>query len=436
MPLCLDSFHMDELSEQVSRLCVSLCKEDYCNAGKTTVRSISSDSLPKHTASFLQPPHMDDKDVQILDSVALPDRRENITIIVSDDEIDKETSHNVFIQSNTMAPGDKSTSHTDSGKRSICSPVASEDVLGIFQKRYSAGSAGHASKKPDVDSSGAKKVDSVRSKGVDGMKKETKTRQELGKSSSSLCRDDKKNASVQSANSRNVNQVCKNIGTETKDKILKELIRNPVDDPLESAFKTVKHQQSSLTKSGPFVLKRQVIQLKSPSENKCGNLQRPGAGYKRFKPPRLEDWYRRILELDYFAIVGLASPKEDANKIVSKFEEVPVCFQSPEQYVNIFKPLVLEEFKAQLHSSFLEMSSWEEVYCGSLSVLSVERVDDFHLVRFVHDDSDSTSSRSFAENDLVLLTKEHLQNTNHNIYMIGKVFRHFFLVLYLFEMIN
>lgn len=268
-----------------------------------------------------------------------------------------------------------------------------------------------------------KKVDSVRSKGVDGMKKETKTRQELGKSSSSLCRDDKKNASVQSANSRNVNQVCKNIGTETKDKILKELIRNPVDDPLESAFKTVKHQQSSLTKSGPFVLKRQVIQLKSPSENKCGNLQRPGAGYKRFKPPRLEDWYRRILELDYFAIVGLASPKEDANKIVSKFEEVPVCFQSPEQYVNIFKPLVLEEFKAQLHSSFLEMSSWEEVYCGSLSVLSVERVDDFHLVRFVHDDSDSTSSRSFAENDLVLLTKEHLQNTNHNIYMIGKVER-------------
>jgi senataxin len=128
------------------------------------------------------------------------------------------------------------------------------------------------------------------------------------------------------------------------------------------------------------------------------------------------------LEIDYFAIVGLASARKDENRTVSRLKEVPVCFQSPEQYIDIFRPLVLEEFKAQLRSSFLEMSSWGEMYYGSLSVLSVERIDDFHLVRFVHDESDSTSSRSFSDNDLLLLTKEAPENASHDVHMVGKVF--------------
>ena len=114
--------------------------------------------------------------------------------------------------------------------------------------------------------------------------------------------------------------------------------------------------------------------------------------------------------MDYFATVGLASARKDDHCTVGKFKEVPACFQSPEEYIEIFRPLVLEEFKAQLQSSFLEMPSWEVMYFGVLSVLSVERIDDFHLVHFSHDDNGSTSLKSFAENDLVLLTKNPCKN--------------------------
>ncbi|KHG27459.1 Helicase SEN1 [Gossypium arboreum] len=69
------------------------------------------------------------------------------------------------------------------------------------------------------------------------------------------------------------------------------------------------------------------------------------------------------------------------------------------------------------------MSSWEEMYCGSISVLSVERVDDFHLVRFVYDIDDSTASKSLSENDLVLLTKDLPKSTSHDVHMVGKVER-------------
>ncbi|CAN0880373.1 Helicase SEN1 [Linum grandiflorum] len=120
-------------------------------------------------------------------------------------------------------------------------------------------------------------------------------------------------------------------------------------------------------------------------------------------------------------MVGLGSSSESEDPARNILKKVPVSFESPEQYVDIFRPLVLEEFKAQLHSSFMEMSSWEDIYYGSISVLSVERVDDFHLVRFVHDDKDSTSSKSFFENDLVLLTKEAPGSAPQDIHMLGKV---------------
>ncbi|KAK3015916.1 hypothetical protein RJ639_007652 [Escallonia herrerae] len=88
--------------------------------------------------------------------------------------------------------------------------------------------------------------------------------------------------------------------------------------------------------------------------------------------------------------------------------------------MTIFRPLVLEEFKAQLRSSFLEMDSSEEMFCGSLSVLSVERIDDFHVVRCVHDDTNLSGSRSFYENDLILLTRQPLQNSSHDVHLVGK----------------
>ena len=105
-----------------------------------------------------------------------------------------------------------------------------------------------------------------------------------------------------------------------------------------------------------------------------------------------------------------------------KLKEVPVCFKSPDEYVEIFRALVLEEFKAQLHSSFQEMTSLDEMCYGGISVLSVERIDDFHMVRCVHDEAESSGSRSFLENDLILLTRQPLPRSSHgNIHMVGKV---------------
>ncbi|KAK3035534.1 hypothetical protein RJ639_034739, partial [Escallonia herrerae] len=143
-------------------------------------------------------------------------------------------------------------------------------------------------------------------------------------------------------------------------------------------------------------------------------------GRKRFKAPSLDDWFRPILEIDYFVTVGLASASEEENQSTGILKEVPVCFQSPNEYMTIFRPLVLEEFKAQLRSSFLEMDSSEEMFCGSLSVLSVERIDDFHVVRCVHDDTNLSGSRSFYENDLILLTRQPLQNSSHDVHLVGK----------------
>jgi senataxin len=68
------------------------------------------------------------------------------------------------------------------------------------------------------------------------------------------------------------------------------------------------------------------------------------------------------------------------------------------------------------------MSSWEDMFYGSLSVMSVERIDDFHIVRFVHDDGDTATCRSFSENDIVLLTKDPPQKSNHDVHMVGKVY--------------
>ncbi|KAK4773514.1 hypothetical protein SAY87_028533 [Trapa incisa] len=211
--------------------------------------------------------------------------------------------------------------------------------------------------------------------------------------------------------------------SESVDELPKTLVHDAKDDPLESALSSAKSSPLVIPKAHAVVPKRQVIQLTSPVQNKSGHNRRAGSAIRRFKPLRLDDWYRPILEIDFFALVGQSSITGNKNLSTGKLKEVPLCFESPEQYVEIFRPLVLEEFKAQLHSSYLEMSSWDDVYCGILSVMSVNRVDDFHHVHFVHDESDIGSNKSFSENDLILLTKEPIHNSSHEVYMIGKVER-------------
>lgn len=217
---------------------------------------------------------------------------------------------------------------------------------------------------------------------------------------------------------------------ESDDKVLEKshLVTNKVlhhdreDDSWDfSFFKSARPPKSLLSKPSNPGAKRRVIQINLPMQNRSGswrvNLERG-----RFKAPQLDDWYKLILELDYFVTVGLASDDKGGDRVVCKFKEVPVCFKSPDEYVEIFRPLVLEEFKAQLHSSFQEMTSVDEMCYGGISVLSVERIDDFHMVRCVHDDTESSGSRSFLENDLILLTKQPLPRSSHvDIHMVGKV---------------
>ncbi|CAA6672122.1 unnamed protein product [Spirodela intermedia] len=221
-------------------------------------------------------------------------------------------------------------------------------------------------------------------------------------------------------NSDRVSTGNDNVERERRVDVPKDAIFDSDDDTLESASDPIRHL-AQLTKPIMSVPKRKVIQLEMPTNNKNGLLKRLDNGMRRLKPPKLDDWYRPILEIDYFSIVGLSPDGVDASASVAKLQEVPLSFVSPDHYIQIFRPLVLEEFKAQLLNSFLETSSSDEMFCGNLCIVSVERVDDFHIVRARPEDGES--ARAFSENDLVLLTKEPLQNTAQHVHVVGKLER-------------
>lgn len=430
----LDSISSDQLTEQLSCLTVSLSKEASKNIGKNNFSSKTSfpEGL-KSPATDVQPLSIEDVDVESIDPDSRDDKKDKENFIVlSDDEkepilpsdfllSDTKTSHCV-LDVETVAPNvDESTLPPDSMKKKGHAIDTSNDMSQPFQRKDATIVSGLTSQKVDYDKLRGKQTSVSLSKPEGSNQKDIipKCASDYSRSQGHL-----KTSFNEAVSIKKLNKPCDNVFSKKGDTTLRERVFNAEDDPLESALDSVKRQPTLMERPNASVPKRQLIQLKTPIGNKHANLQRLGAREKRFKPPRLDEWYKPILEIDYFATVGLASVSEVDSHTVCKLKEVPVCFQSPEQYVAIFRPLVLEEFKAQLQSSFLEMSSLEDMYFGSLSVLSVERVDDFHLVRFSHDDSDSTSSRSFSENDLVLLTKEILQRPCHDVHMVGKVVLH------------
>lgn len=425
-----DAVDMDKLTEQVSRLCVTLSKEVSCGLGHSTLRSKKlfsgafsvegSYSAPgKPSSSILT-------DARALDSLEVTEIEDaNNLIVLSDDEKEKDTasgksSPQILGGEAGFTSAEERASEADHTKKDVHA-TATDTPKDLFEAPLEIDSIVSPKLKPEK--SRAKPPSFVKSKGLDSERKEIISNSSKSNAISPQGRVDKKNKFDESIKFNSSNQGCNKLISGTNDIVLRELVHDAADDPLESAFKTAKVQPSLLAKSGPFVPKRQVIQLKSPFGNRSG-LHRLEAHVKRFKPPRLDDWYRPILEVDFFVTVRLASAGDNDSCTVNKLKEVPVSFHSPEHYVNIFRPLVLEEFKAQLHNSFMEISSWEEMYCGSISVLSVERVDDFHLVRCVYDGDDSTASKIFSENDLVLLTKEPPKSTSHDVHMVGKVFYH------------
>lgn len=203
--------------------------------------------------------------------------------------------------------------------------------------------------------------------------------------------------------------------------VIKDLICDVADDPLEHSLDHSRRPQSMLlTKPNISAPKRKIIQLHVPMNNKYGASNKAGTGGRKLKPAKLDDWYRPILEMDYFVTVGLSSSEVNKKIALNDFKEIPLSFHSPDHYVKIFRPLILEEFKAQLQNTYMETSS-DDMWCCKFSVLSVEKIDDFHLVRGCPDDSESAASGGCSENDLVLLTKEPLKNSVQQIHVLGKV---------------
>ncbi|CAI8609663.1 unnamed protein product [Vicia faba] len=152
---------------------------------------------------------------------------------------------------------------------------------------------------------------------------------------------------VETVSTKSLNRTGSNIASKISDtlpcpgnEVLSDL-RDSEDDPLETALKSVGRTQLYVPKP-TSILKRQVTQLKTTLENRSGSLHKAGDQTRRFKPPSLDDWYKPILEIDYFAIVCLSSARKDESRAVNRLKEVP-------------------------------------------------RIDDFHIVRFVHDDGDSAT---------------------------------------------
>ncbi|KAK7262042.1 hypothetical protein RIF29_28370 [Crotalaria pallida] len=432
-----DGYPLEELTEQVSRLSVSLSTEGSRNFQEANAKpkSSASKSLSFEKNCFTSDLHfssMEDKGVQTVDSKMIEDS-DNV-VILSDDEVDP----NNFPMMVTLLSDTKTGQHMsdgnamsfDAGKSSPTSKLAkqnasylktSKEMEAASQKKAITDDFKISSQKPDSGNLHDKPVvtSSIDSKGQGSRSREAR--------SNSRDRVNLIKSSDEAGDAKNLKKACSNAAPKTggtmssnSNKMSSDF--DAEDDPLETALKSVGCIQLRAPKPTP-VLRRQVIQLKTPLENRSNCLRKLEDPVKRFKPPRLDDWFKPILEINYFMTVGLSSKGKDENRTVSKLKEVPIHFQSPEQYVEIFRPLVLEEFKAQLQNSFLEMSSWEEMFYGSLSVMSVERIDDFHLVRFVHDDGNSAAGKSFSENDLLLLTKDPPQKSSQDVHMVGKVER-------------
>ena len=429
--------------KQASCLSVSLSKEASCSVGKTNLKSkvfFSEDSSleRKHSASDLQTFSSEDVDVKILDSVTVSNKMDNKSVIILlDDETEKQISSKKVILSDSdlsqckvdgkpVVPGDvKKASLDDHAKKSFSEYDTSKQFLEAFQQTDGSDISSLASQKQEMDTTKDGKISASqpKPKSVDDRRKEINSRWGVKDSFPSQLKANLGSTSDKTANFKIMDQALNRMALKTGESAIKESVCDIVDDPWDLPVKSLKPHPSCLTKPSAPIPKRQVIQLQLPGEHRSGFQRKLDAGVKRFKPPKLDDWYKPILEIDYFVTVGLSSASKDETQTVNKLKEVPMCFESPDQYVDIFRPLVLEEFKAQLRSSFLEMSSSEGMWCGNVSVFSVERIDDFHLVRCVHDGSDSVAYRSFSENDLVLLTRQPLQNSSHDVHMVGKVFR-------------
>ncbi|GFP79207.1 helicase sen1 [Phtheirospermum japonicum] len=433
---------MDELSKQVARLSVSLTDES--NASNRRHSSSESEILAVDEA-------------KVIHSKPSIDSEGDHVIILSDDEKEPESPANTGLSNSRPIASTHDDYHVGASAaggafKSDLKEKDSSDHGGQMVSDEACPQLGSSSiglvieeMSSDIDAGIQKYQPPVQDEPSESKRKEIKTKDHapnsfLAKNDSNLTNlsdrtvipkkaDSSESHLYSSSKTSDVITSASNVqqsvdkSLKRSDKVIKEIVSNADDDAWDfSFFKAPKRPLTLFTKPSSSGPKRQVIQLSLPSGNRPGSM-RLGDKVKRFQPPRLDDYFKPILELDFFVAVGLTSGTDKDCQSVGKLKEVPVCFQSPDEYVEIFRPLVLEEFKAQLQSSYQEMVSSEEMCSGSLSVLSVERIDNFHVVRFVQDENESTGSKGLMENDLILLTRQPLRNSVIDVHTVGKVER-------------
>lgn len=200
------------------------------------------------------------------------------------------------------------------------------------------------------------------------------------------------------------------------------------DDMLARALNRAKNARLVLRDNG--LPRRRIMHLQMPGDHVqlATAILRPIP--VRAPPPRLDEWFRRILTMDYFLVIGIGNscPQDEEPHVA--LTEVPTKFRSAEQYVQVFQPLLLEEFKAQLQNSYKELSLSDGMTCAVLRLMSLERVDDFQVGRFIAEGGQDGAARACMENDLLLLTRNRMRMGElQSCHMLAKVLSPFLLLL-------
>ncbi|GAQ88481.1 protein with P-loop containing nucleoside triphosphate hydrolase domain [Klebsormidium nitens] len=184
---------------------------------------------------------------------------------------------------------------------------------------------------------------------------------------------------------------------------------------------------SSVHSRGVPVPGPKVPQLRPAAPRKTMRIELPGEGQtasararmRRFgshappgPPPKPDDWYKKILAMDFFRVVGTEDADEGLarppNEGTDRLVQVPDRFESASQYAQVFRPLLMEEFKAQLqrvHDESGSSSNSEMLEVGHFKLLSLARRDDFWDANFVAGEDAERNVRECSELDLLLLTK-------------------------------
>ncbi|XP_031505640.1 uncharacterized protein LOC116267851 isoform X2 [Nymphaea colorata] len=421
-----DTDAISEIQVQISRLSVSLCTDAVHTVEKRSSEpdySSRQNSLLEVSNKFVaEASRLAPADAHVSDAVTKPEEPKEV-VILSDDEADKATSSAELDGASDIQSGKLILDQEDfskdilaednllSASKKVLSTTLVPKVKGISEVLPEAGNSCIDSKTASRKhiTSRRDSPDNFDTNNLDSMR------------SSAQVKPVNNTTIIKTLQNDSVE--CGRISLDEKDEAVIQKLVHTEGESTGSTGNCERRQSSMLSKFSMVIPKRQLIQLGVPSGSKISNLHKQECPLRRFRPVRLDDWYKPILEVDYFSIVGLTAENNDGNGIVLNLAEVPTYFDSPQHYVEIFRPLVLEEFKAQLRNSYVESFSSDEVCSGSLRIISVERIDDFHVIRCLPDASESFTSRTFYENDLVLLTKEPFQSAFQAFHAVGKVDR-------------